>query len=202
MASNSQTSAPNANSTAVPAVAGDATSSSNSETSPSKIARVLENDPARTGYDPSIKWWMNYFRILTNQMTPEGLHHYREDRYRLHEKRDCKRCEEYRDWLFAHSPTVRFLRDKVEALNGRLDESNVICRRCPAHIREDGSVVRQTGGFSPHHGILLCANEVRNRGHLEDTLSHEMVHAWDHLRWKMDWAGDKHLRHAACTEVR
>lgn len=59
--------------------------------------------------------------------------------------------------------------------------------------------VRQGGGFSPDHGIMVCANEMRSQGHLEDTLAHEMVHAWDHLRWKVDWSD---LRHAACTEVR
>lgn len=63
---------------------------------------------------------------------------------------------------------------------------------------ENGNVVRQSGGFSPEHGILICANELRDRGHLEDTLAHEMVHAWDHLRWKVDW---NDLRHAACSEV-
>lgn len=183
---NSQTSAP-----------ADTSSSSSSP----NLARSLENDPARTGYDPGIAWWMNYFRILTGKVTNEGVFHYREDRYRAHEERDCKRCEEYRDWLFAHSPTVRFLRERVAALNGDLNESNVVCRRCPARLTEDGVAVRQSGGFSPGHGILLCANEVRNRGHLEDSLAHEMVHAWDHLRWKVDFAGEKDLRQAACTEV-
>lgn len=62
-------------------------------------------------------------------------------------------------------------------------------------------MVRASGGFSPEHGILLCANEVRSRGHLEDTMAHEMVHAWDHLRFKVDWMGKKDLRHSACTEV-
>ncbi len=66
----------------------------------------------------------------------------------------------------------------------------------------DGNVVerrvRQGGGFSPDHGIMICANEMRSQGHMEDTLAHEMVHAWDHLRFKVDWAD---LRHAACTEV-
>ncbi|KAK3333523.1 peptidase M76 family-domain-containing protein [Cercophora scortea] len=166
------------------------------------LPRFLENNPARTGYDPSLKWWMTYFHILTGKVTREGIEHYREDRYRVHEKRDCERCEEYRDWLFEHSPTVRFLRDKVYALNGTLDASNVICRRCPGRVAENGQVVRQSGGFSPDHGILLCANEVRNRGHLEDTLAHEMVHAWDHLRWKVDWVGRNNLKHAACTEIR
>jgi hypothetical protein len=144
---------------------------------------------------------MSYFRILSGQTTNEGMFHYREDRYRIHEERDCKRCEDYRDWLFAHSPVVRFMRDEVRKLGGDLDGSNVVCKRCPARLTEDGNVVRQSGGFSPHHGILICANEVRNRGHLEDTLSHEMVHAWDNLRWKVDFVGEKDLRQAACTEV-
>jgi mitochondrial inner membrane protease ATP23 len=42
---------------------------------------------------------------------------------------------------------------------------------------------------------------MRDRGHLEDTLAHEMVHAYDHLRFKLDWSGAD-LRHAACSEVR
>ena len=96
---------------------------------------------------------------------------------------------------------MRFLAQKVEQLNGRLDGSNILCKRCPARLTDDGQVHRQSGGFSPNHGILLCANEVRNRGHLEDTMAHEMVHAYDHLRWKVDWVGKKDLRHAACTEV-
>ena len=28
----------------------------------------------------------------------------------------------------------------------------------------------------------------------------EMVHAYDHLRWKMEWSNN--LRHAACAEIR
>jgi inner membrane protease ATP23 len=164
--------------------------------------KEMVNDPARTGFDPQMTWWMNYFRILSGQMTREGQFHYREWRYKVHEERDCKRCNEYRDWLFSYSPIIRFLSEKTGDLNGRLDASNVVCRRCPARLDENGEVHRQSGGFSPDHGILLCANEVRDRKHLEDTLAHEMVHAWDHLRWKVDWIGDKDLKHAACTEIR
>lgn len=163
--------------------------------------KEMANDPSRTGFDPQMKWWMNYFKILSGQMTPEGMFHFREWRYTVHEERDCKRCEEYRDWLFTYSPTVNFLSQKIGDLNGKLDRSNVLCRRCPARLTDDGQVHRQSGGFSPGHGILLCANEIRDRKHLEDTLAHEMVHAWDHLRWKVDWMGDKDLKHAACTEV-
>lgn len=164
--------------------------------------KILPNDPARTGFDPSVAWWMNYFRILTGKVTPEGVFHYRESRYAVHEARDCARCERERDRLFQSSPVVRFMQQKIEALGGDLGPDNVLCRRCPARLAEDGrTIVRQAGGFSPGHGILVCANEVRNRGHLEDTLAHEMVHAWDHLRWKVDFVGEKDLRQAACTEV-
>ncbi|KEY74159.1 hypothetical protein S7711_00319 [Stachybotrys chartarum IBT 7711] len=160
------------------------------------------NDPARTNFDPETKWWMNHFKYMTDQMTPEGKFHYREWHFRNREKEDCKRCEDYRDWLFAYSPTVRFLSEKIEGLNGKIDASNVMCRRCPGRLDENGKVHRQSGGFDPKYGILVCANEIRDRKHLEDTLSHEMVHAWDHLRWKVDWMGDKDLKHAACTEIR
>ncbi|OAA43086.1 Mitochondrial inner membrane protease ATP23 [Metarhizium rileyi] len=164
--------------------------------------KQLVNDPARTGFDPEMKWWMNYFKILSNQMTPEGKFHYREWRYKVHEERDCKRCEEYKDWLFTYSPVVRYLSDRIQDLNGKLDRSNIHCRRCPSFLAEDGTQNRQSGGFDSNRGILICANEIRDRKHMEDTMAHEMVHAWDHLRWKMDWIGDKDLKHAACTEIR
>ncbi|KXX78651.1 Mitochondrial inner membrane protease ATP23 [Madurella mycetomatis] len=189
-------------STSTPPNSQPESQSQKSQQPPRPLPRFLENDPARTGYDPTLKWWMNLFKIYTNQVTREGIEHYREDRYKANEARDCARCETDRDFLFAYSPVIRFLRDKVAALNGTLDATNVVCRRCPARVAEDGTVVRQGGGFSPDHGILICANEMRDRGHLEDTLAHEMVHAWDHLRWKVDWKGGGDLRHAACTEIR
>jgi mitochondrial inner membrane protease ATP23 len=156
-----------------------------------------DNDPTQTGYDPEAPW-TNIYNILTGRMTPIGQHYFREDKYVQNETRDCKNCDEWRDWCFKYSPTVIFLKKNIEALNGDLNAKNVRCRRCPTRRTEEGSFVRQGGGFSPDHGILICANEMRDRKHLEDTLAHEMVHAWDHLRWKVDWAD---LRHAACTEV-
>lgn len=164
------------------------------------------NNPATTGYDPNSPW-TNYFNILTNRMTPAGKDAFRESAYIRNESRDCHRCDQWRDYLLSCSPLIRFLSQNISDLNGRLDKTNIQCRRCVTRIEkvvdDSGNVterkVRQGGGFSPDHGILICANEMRSRGHLEDTLAHEMVHAWDHLRWKVDWAD---LRHAACTEVR
>lgn len=201
MASTSPDSAATAAATpSTPAAAATTTTGANDSNANSDLPAIMKNDPARTGFDPQTKWWVNYFKILTGEITREGAFHYREQRYREHEERDCRQCESYRDWAFAHSPTVRFMRERVADLNGNLDASNVVCRRCPTRLTEDGQVHRQSGGFHPDHGILLCANEVRNRKHVEDTLSHEMVHAWDHLRFKVDMAGN--LKHAACSEIR
>lgn len=156
-----------------------------------------QNDPAKTGYDPNA-YWGNLWNIVTGRMTRRGQEEFREAAYIRNEARDCANCEEWRDYCFKYSPMVIFMQKNIKDLNGDLNPDNVKCRRCPARREEDGSLSRQGGGFSPEHGILLCANEMRDRKHVEDTLSHEMVHAWDHLRWKVDWAD---LRHAACSEV-
>ncbi|CRK17675.1 hypothetical protein BN1723_011384 [Verticillium longisporum] len=131
--------------TTIPPTPSSSTPTSANPTEP----RVLHNDPARTGFDPQTKWWVNYFNILTGNMTREGQFHYREHRYRVNEERDIRRVEADRDWLFAYSPTIRFMREKIESLNGTLDATNVVCRRCPARLTEDGEVHRQSGGFSP-----------------------------------------------------
>lgn len=178
-------------------------STASSSNSPNNLNLYLQNDPARTGYNPSANFWLNYFNVLTGRMTREGAFHFRETVNRQNETRDVQRAEEYRDWNFRYSPVVTFLNDRIAELNHgqRMDASNVVCRRCPARLTPEGKVDRMSGGFEPTHGILICANEVRNRGHLEDVLAHEMVHAYDHLRFHADFRGEKDLRQAACTEV-
>lgn len=48
--------------------------------------------------------------------------------------------------------------------------------------------------------MLICANNIKDPSVVEDTIAHEMVHAYDHLRFKADF--ENNLRHAACSEVR
>ncbi|SLM39408.1 mitochondrial inner membrane protease atp23 [Lasallia pustulata] len=142
------------------------------------------------GNDASTRW-RNWFSLLTGKMTAEGKEQYRTARDDRMEEADCKRCEKQRDYLLQYSPIIRFMRENINQLGGDIHSGNIRCRRC---------VTRQTGGFDPNYGIQICANELRNRGHLEDTMAHEMVHAYDHLRFKLDWRDN--LRHAACAEIR
>jgi inner membrane protease ATP23 len=55
-------------------------------------------------------------------------------------------------------------------------------------------------GFDHQYGIKVCANWVQSKSMMEDVVAHEMVHAYDHLRFKTTL--DEDLRHAACSEVR
>ena len=114
---------------------------------------------------------------------------YETEKQQKRQERDCRNCERDLDYLLKYSPIIRFMMQHVEHVNGKLDKSNIRCLPCNQF---------QTGGFSPKFGILLCQNHLRDRGHLEDTLAHELVHAYDHLRFDVDW---QNLKHHACSEV-
>ncbi|MCJ1473245.1 Mitochondrial inner membrane protease atp23 [Lambiella insularis] len=135
--------------------------------------------------------WRTWFSILTGRTHHQELQRYAKAKDIRNEEADCKRCEKQRDYLLQYSPVIRFMRDNINLLGGDIHSGNVRCRRC---------TTLQAGGFDPEFGIQVCANHVRNRGHLEDTMAHEMIHAYDHLRFKVQWRDN--LRHAACTEIR
>ncbi|QIX00208.1 hypothetical protein AMS68_005725 [Peltaster fructicola] len=153
---------------------------------------MAEQDPA---VDKTFYTWSTFFSILTGSASDQERAKYFTTRDILNEDRDCKRCESQKKWLFENSPIVRFMAHNINLLgpaNGAaaITPERVRCRRCDT---------KQSGGFDSEYGILICANQLRNRGHLEDTLAHEMVHAYDHLRFKLD---PLDLRHAACMEIR
>ncbi|WFD33175.1 Mitochondrial inner membrane protease atp23 [Malassezia sp. CBS 17886] len=125
-----------------------------------------------------------------------------------------QRCEQWKDDLLRTSPMVRFMvkhlalldcnpvspRAHAQAPAAAEEDAppNLLIAPCPPNI---------AGGFSPSEpgkraseaGILLCANRIFSKAHLEDTLAHEMIHWWDHCRFKVDW---NNLQHHACSEIR
>ncbi|KAI9679663.1 MAG: Mitochondrial inner membrane protease atp23 [Trizodia sp. TS-e1964] len=169
------------------------------------------NPPPHTPPSEDFLSWSNWFRMLTGRMSLSERKTYLWAHDIKHEASDCRRCADHVSFLYKYSsvppspkhapltpkppgPTIRFLRENIQQLHSDLPPSAVHCRRCtpPAPGK-----IGQYGGFSPHHGIMLCANEAVTRAEVEDALAHEMVHAYDHLRFRVDWAD---LRHAACTE--
>lgn len=145
--------------------------------------------PAAPTPDQDFYTWSTFFNILTGGATPQEREAYFDIKDTINEERDIARAEKDRKWLLEYSPIVRFMRHNINLLGHDLNETNMRVKRC---------TTQQSGGFDPEFGILLCANKFRNRGHMEDTMAHEMVHAYDHLRFKLD---PLDLRHAACMEV-
>lgn len=109
--------------------------------------------------------------------------------------------------LWKKGPMIRFMVKHLAVIGcNPLDEADtpsdaepkIAVGPCPPTI---------AGGFSPSEpgqspsksGILICSNRIMNKKHLEDTLAHEMIHWWDHCRFKVDWSD---LRQHACSEVR
>jgi inner membrane protease ATP23 len=82
------------------------------------------------------------------------------------------------------------MREQIATVGPELKRENVHCMRCPFDKK---------GGFDLKFGILLCANQITSRKRAEDTLAHEMVHAYDYLRFKIE---PTNLKHQACTEIR
>lgn len=146
--------------------------------------------PAAPVLDKDYYTWSTFFGILSGSASDKQREAYFKVKDDLNEENDCARCDKDKAWLLQHSPVVRFMRHNINLLGHDLNAQNMRCRRC---------TTAQSGGFDPEYGILLCANKFRNRGHMEDTMAHEMVHAYDHLRFKLD---PYDLRHAACMEVR
>lgn len=70
----------------------------------------------------------------------------------------------------------------------------------PENIRCTPCDMTRAGGFSPDAGsIVLCQGRFFSKGHMEDTIVHELVHMYDHTKFKVNW---NDLRHHACSEVR
>jgi inner membrane protease ATP23 len=140
--------------------------------------------------DVTFYTWSTLFKSFLGTITPDERRAYLRAKDLINEEKDCKRCEDQRDWLLKQSPVIRFMRDQIRNLGADLNEENMRCRRC---------TTAQLGGFDANYGILLCANELATRDRVEETMAHEMVHAYDHLRWKVN---PDNMKHQACTEVR
>ncbi|RMZ89356.1 hypothetical protein DV736_g3415, partial [Chaetothyriales sp. CBS 134916] len=143
--------------------------------------------------DSMVNRFKNFYRMATGNMSAQGQKQYWEDADSRFSAMDCKRCEDQRDYLLQFSPMVRFMSDNIRRLGGEIGRDNMRCRTCKTGM---------LGGFDHKYGILLCANYVHERSMLEDVMAHEMVHAYDHLRFKTNLDHDTDLRHIACSEIR
>ena len=87
-------------------------------------------------------------------------------------------------------PTVIFMLEHLKRNGCDVKPENIVCVPC---------LGVRSGGFSPGAGaVTMCQESLLHQQHMEDTLTHELIHMYDHCKLNVDWLN---LRHHACSEV-
>jgi mitochondrial inner membrane protease ATP23 len=116
------------------------------------------------------------------------------------EEKDRMKCHTLLELALTRNKKAQALIDGITQLGCTLPDNFLSCQRCPP----DQSI---SGGFTVFSGsekdykpqVVLCDNKILERESFENTLIHELVHAYDQCRIKLDW---KNCLHHACTEIR
>jgi Peptidase M76 family len=148
----------------------------------STLARVNSmNDNAPTDNEP----------IAKQKLSPEDTRqfdHWTETFSSLvAPKSPNQKCVSLVNKLFESSPIIMFLNSELKKIGGC--SPPITCVHCPEP---------RHGQFLPGSGIEICQNHTIDRRRMESTLAHEMMHAFDHCRFKFDIMN---LKHIACSEV-
>ncbi|OCF37940.1 mitochondrial inner membrane protease ATP23 [Kwoniella heveanensis CBS 569] len=172
-------------------------SSSSSSNVPSSSLRYPVNEPTEPSeaststLTPGFERWRSSLAQFTGMGLTEEEKLEREKMKEMKTlEKDWDKCEAYKRDLMENSPMITFLLNHLRLSGCAFPSSALQCHPCPE---------TRSGGFSPEHGILLCQNRFFSKKHMEDTLAHELLHAYDHCRFKVDWGN---LRHHACSEIR
>ncbi|KAJ3239184.1 Mitochondrial inner membrane protease atp23 [Chytriomyces hyalinus] len=103
---------------------------------------------------------------------------------------DKAKCEKWKGKLLSNSAMAKFMLENLEKVGCPFNASHFVCMPCDSN---------RAGGFSPDAGVVLCQNKFLNRQHMEDTITHELVHAFDHCTTNINW---KSPEQHACAEIR
>eukprot|EP00041_Stephanoeca_diplocostata_P032957 m.1075344 g.1075344 ORF g.1075344 m.1075344 type:complete len:199 (+) comp24239_c1_seq4:191-787(+) len=99
-------------------------------------------------------------------------------------------CMSRKDKACNKSAFVRFMLEHLERVGCRVDVAkHFVCEPCP-----------MLGAFDAERNeVVLCQNNIVSERDMADVMTHELIHAFDHCRGKVDF---KNLEHLACTEIR
>ncbi|ORY35582.1 peptidase M76 family-domain-containing protein [Naematelia encephala] len=165
------------------AEAGPSTSRSQSNT-PSAILETAEATPAFERWRSSLA---KFTGLGLNQEEKAERDRIRAERL---ESRQYATCEKWKSELVQSSPIVVFMLKHLKLSGCAFPPSAMQCFECPDTV---------FGGFNPEFGVLLCQNRLFTKSLMEDTLAHELIHAFDHCKFNVN---PSDLRHQACTEIR
>mmetsp|Transcript_3893 Transcript_3893/g.6804 ORF Transcript_3893/g.6804 Transcript_3893/m.6804 type:complete len:188 (+) Transcript_3893:65-628(+) len=104
-------------------------------------------------------------------------------------KSSIERCLKLRDKALTN-PYVKFMMNELAKVGCPISPDSIQCQICDEKL---------LGGFQSDGSIILAGNHLGAQRLANQTLVHEMIHAFDQCRAKVDWTN---CFHHACTEVR
>lgn len=111
---------------------------------------------------------------------------------------DHQKCVERLETAITSHNHIKKVLNEIENLGCQLPADFFVCRTCDFEM---------TGGFllpgkdskTYNPKIILCENKQIDKRMFQNTVLHELIHAYDICRAKIDWNNCKHY---ACTEIR
>ena len=102
-------------------------------------------------------------------------------------------CEKNIALAIESSPMIRTMLRAMQAQGCEVDlPRHIVCEPC--------NDKRLFGGFDqPLSQVFICSNRCKTPQKVEEILSHELVHLYDHCTAELDL---KNINHLACTEIR
>jgi hypothetical protein len=86
-----------------------------------------------------------------------------------------EKCERELQDIAKKTPMVRFLLEALDKAGCPVNQDFFEVQYCSQAV---------LGGFRPDQGVVLCHNNLMSRTDMENMLSHELVHAYDHCRYE------------------
>jgi mitochondrial inner membrane protease ATP23 len=99
------------------------------------------------------------------------------------------------------APKVVFIKDAIQKLGCALPDAALQCKPCGLGVTGGFTFVQDSSTGANKPQVLLCedAKIMTQEIVMETTLAHELIHAYDACRAKMDYSN---CLHHACTEIR
>ncbi len=117
------------------------------------------------------------------------------------ENESHQKCMKRLESVLSHNKKAQRLVDAIEKLGCSIPKGFFLCRPCEGAAISGGFAVSSGDGAPYKPQIIMCEDNkvAMERETFEHTLVHELVHAYDQCRAKIEW---KNCLHHACTEIR
>mmetsp|Transcript_9502 Transcript_9502/g.12437 ORF Transcript_9502/g.12437 Transcript_9502/m.12437 type:complete len:186 (-) Transcript_9502:193-750(-) len=112
---------------------------------------------------------------------------------------DADRCSRMKEFALQYCPKVIFMLENIEKLGCTIPKNFISCQSCEVDGISGGFVNSDQTSNESKPQVVVCEDRIFDQQHLNDTIVHELIHAYDACRAHMDPAN---LRQHACTEIR